>query len=86
MLDERVLDHYSALTETEIKTLVVEDKWFASLRAAIEGELQQLTQQLSARVKVLEKRYARPLSKLEYDVEAFGAKVEEHLKRMGLSP
>ena len=84
VLDERVLDHYSALNETEIKTLVVEDKWFASLRAAIEGELQQLTQQLSARVKVLEERYARPLPDLEHDVEVFSAKVEGHLKRMGL--
>ena len=31
-LDEQVLDHYAALTEPEIKTLVVEDKWLASIR------------------------------------------------------
>ena len=84
-LDEQVLDHYAALTESEIKTLVVEDKWLASLRAAIEGELGRVTQQLAERVKVLEERYARPLPKLEQAVEAFSAKVEGHLKRMGLS-
>ena len=84
-LDEQVLDRYSALSESEITTLVVEDKWLATIRTAIEDELQRLTQQLAARVKVLDERYARPLPKLEQDVEAFGAKVEGHLKRMGLS-
>jgi type I restriction enzyme M protein len=83
-LDKRVLARYATLTEAEIKTLVVEDKWFASLRAAIEGEMQRLTQRLSGRVKELDERYARPLSELEREVEAYSAKVEEHLKRMGL--
>ena len=84
-LDEQVLARYGALTEAEIKALVVEDKWFASIRGAIEGEVQRLTQQLAGRVKELEERYARPLPELEREVEAFGAKVEEHLKRMGLT-
>ena len=86
VLDERVLDHYAALTEPEIKTLVIEDKWLASIQAAIEDELQRITQRLAGRVRVLEKRYARPLPKLEEDVAMFNAKVEGHLKRMGLSP
>ena len=59
-LDEQVLARYAALTEAEIKTLVVEDKWFTSIRGAIEGEVQRLTQQLAGRVKELEERYARP--------------------------
>ena len=83
-LDQRVLARYATLTETEIKTLVVEDKWFATIREAVEGEMQRLTQQLAGRVKELEGRYARPLPELEQEVEAFGAKVEGHLKRMGL--
>ena len=52
---------YATLTETEIKTLVVEDKWLATIREAIEGEMQRLTQQLAGRAKELEERYARPL-------------------------
>ena len=47
---------------------MVEDKWFASLRAAIDGEVQRLTQQLAGRVKELEERYARPLPALEREV------------------
>jgi type I restriction enzyme M protein len=84
-LDEKVLAHYGKLTEAEIKTLVVEDKWLASLRAAIDGEVQRVTQQLAGRVKELEERYARPLPELERAVEALSAKVDAHLKKMGLA-
>ena len=84
-LDRDVLARYATLTETEIKRLVVEDKWFAGLRDAIEDEVQKLTQQLAGRVKELEERYARPLPELEREVEGFSKKVGRHLKRMGLS-
>lgn len=51
------------------------------------SEVQRLTQQLAGRVKILEKRYAQPLPELEQEqeVEEFGAKVEGHLKKMGLA-
>ncbi len=83
-LNEKVLARYCKLTEAEIKTLVVEDKWLASLRAAVEGEVHRLTQRLAGRVKELEERYAQPLPALEREVESFGTKVEGHLKKMGL--
>jgi type I restriction system adenine methylase HsdM len=84
-LHKQVLAKYPKLTEAEIKTLVVEDKWLASIRAAIEGEVERLPQRLAARVKELGERYAKPLPALEEDVEAFSAKVEGHLKKMGLA-
>ena len=84
VLDQQVLARYITLTESEIKTLVVEDKWFADIRAAIEHEVQRLTQRLAGRVKELEQRYARPLPDLERVVEELGAKVERHLMRMGI--
>lgn len=83
-LDAKVLAKYPKLTEAEIKTLVVDNKWFASIQAAIEGEVQRLTQRLAGRVKELEERYARPLPELEREVAALSTKVEGHLKRMGL--
>ena len=83
-LDDQVVARYATLTEAEIKMLVVEDKWLAGIRTEIEGEVQRLTQQLAGRVKVLEERYARPLPKLEREVEEFGEKVEGHLKKMGI--
>ena len=84
-LDQQVLSRYATLTETEIKMLVVEDKWFASIRTAVEGEVQRLTQHLAGRIKELEERYARPLPELGQEVELFSEKVDNHLKRMGLS-
>ena len=82
-LDHQVLARYLALTEVQIKTLVVEDKWFVSIRVAIESEVQRLTQQLASGVKVLEQRYASPLPELEREVKELGAKVGRHLKKMG---
>jgi type I restriction enzyme M protein len=84
-LDKQVLAKYPKLTEVEIKTLVVDDKWFASIEAAIEGEVRRLTQQLASRVKELEERYAQPLPELEREVEAFSKKVGGHLRKMGLT-
>ena len=83
-LDTQVLAHYATLTEDEIKALVVADKWFASIHAAIDGEVQHLTQALAVRVQELEERYAQPLPDLEHEVEEFGIRVEHHLENMGV--
>jgi type I restriction enzyme M protein len=84
-LDAEVLARYVKLSETEIKSLVVDDKWFVSLRAAIEGEVEQLTQRLAGRVRELDERYARPLPEVKRDAELLSAKVEAHLAQMGVS-
>ena len=84
-LDAKVLAQYGKLTEAEIKTLVVGNKWFASIRAALDGEVQRITQALAGRVKELEERYAATLPELERGVDAVALKVEAHLKKMGLT-
>ena len=83
-LDEQVLSYYATLTEDEIKTLVVEDKWLSSVQSAIAGEVQRLTQALMERVQELEERYENPLPDLEQDVETFSVRVVEHLREMGM--
>ena len=83
-LDQRVLSKYADLTETQIQTLVVDDKWLADIGVALEGEVQRLIQQLAQRIQVLEERYADPLPDLECRVAESSAKVEGHLRRMGL--
>lgn len=84
-LDKAVFAQYSKLTEDEIRTLVVDDKWQATLKGAIQAEIERVTQQLANRVKTLEERYAEPLPQLIEEVEALSSKVDEHLKRMGLT-
>ena len=83
-LDEQVLTRYATLTETEIKQLVIDDKWFATIQAEIMGEVQRLTQNLTERVKELEERYAQPLPSLVQDVQEFSMKVDKHLSNMGV--
>ena len=63
---------------------MVDDKWFATIQAAITGEVQRLTQALAERVKELEERYAQPMPALERSVENFNLKVNEHLLKMGV--
>ena len=84
-LDAAVFAQYPKLSEDEIKTLLVDDKWQATLKAAIAAEIERVTQQLANRVKTLEERYAEPLPQLTQDVEVLSSKVDEHLKRMGIT-
>ena len=76
---------YDSLTEDEIRTLVVGDKWAASIEDAIDQQVEQLTHELVDRVSVLEARYAESLPDLVRRVEDLDAKIEGHLERMGFS-
>ncbi|MHB1058560.1 MAG: type I restriction-modification system subunit M [Rhodanobacter sp.] len=84
-LDDAALAHYPKLTQADIKTLVVDDKWLAALETVIHGELGRVSQQLTTRVKELAERYGTPLPKLAANVDALQAKVDAHLKRMGFA-
>ncbi len=82
-LDKKIDIKYPTLTETEIKTLVVDDKWMAHLAAAVQGELDRVSQTLTGRIRELAERYATPLPQLTDQVATLAARVDEHLKRMG---
>ena len=84
-LDAKVLKRYANLTVAEIAKLVVDDKWMVSVEGGITREVERLTGGLVDRVGVLEGRYAKALPELAREVEDYGARVEVHLKRMGLS-
>ena len=83
-LDAKVLARYETLTAVEVAEMVVDDKWMASIEGAIGKEVERLTGGLVDRVRDLEGRYADALPELERRVEDYSAKVEGHLKRMGL--
>lgn len=76
---------YPALTEEEVKTLVVDDKWLATIAAAIHGEMDRISQTLTRRVKELAERYETPLPEVTGKVAELEAKVNAHLERMGFS-
>ena len=82
-LETKVATKYGKLSEAEIKTLVVDDKWLATLAASVQSELNRVSQALTGRIKELAERYAAPLPKLSEEVATLAARVDEHLKKMG---
>jgi len=83
-LDQLVYEKYSALNEKEIKQLVVDDKWMATLESTIQGELEKVSQTLTTRIRELAERYENPLPQLIDNVETLSASVDKHLEQMGL--
>jgi type I restriction enzyme M protein len=82
-LDKRVYDTYPSLSEEEIQTLVVNDKWLATLELAFHGEMNRISQALTQRIKQLAERYETPVSVHVERVSELEAKVNAHLASMG---
>lgn len=90
-LDKKALAKYGSvktqgiapLTETDIKQLVVDDKWMASIERSVKTEMERISQRLTQRIKELAERYETPLPKQTIDVAELEAKVTAHLQKMG---
>jgi len=82
-LNKKLFEKYSSLKEDEVKVLIVEDKWMASLHNSIKNEIEEISHKLAARIIELGERYETPLPSLANDVQSFTEKVDEHLKKMG---
>jgi type I restriction enzyme M protein len=84
-LDTLAYTKYPKLTEAEIKTLVVADKWLTTISAAIHGEMDRISQALTQRVKALAERYETPLPEAAKQVATLEQAVNAHLERMGFA-
>jgi type I restriction enzyme M protein len=82
-LEAKLDAKYPKLTEDEIKSLVLDDKWLAAIAAAVQGELDRVSQTLTGRIRELAERYVTPLPQLNDEVATLAARVDEHLKKMG---
>ncbi len=83
-LDEQTLKKYYELSEVDVKTLVVDDKWITAIKASIQTEIDAISQRLTARVRELAERYENTLDELNKNTKDQEKKVVEHLKKMGL--
>ncbi len=83
-LEIRIIKKYSTLSIDEIKTIVVDKKWMHSIEQRIRTELDNISHRLTQRIKELAERYEAPLPQLSKEVNELTAKVENHLKQMGL--
>ena len=82
-LETKVWNQYKVLTNDDVKTLVVDDKWMQVLDNAIHTEMQRISQRLTQRIKDLADRYDTPMPKLLDEVSLLEEKVNAHLAKMG---
>lgn len=83
-LDLATLKKYGDLTEVDIKTLVLDGKWRATVVRRVAGEVEALTLNLVARIQQLGERYAETVDDLDAELDKLEAKVAGHLAAMGV--
>ena len=79
-----IIKKYPALSIDEIKAIVVDKKWMHNIEQRITTEMDNISHRLTQRIKELAERYETPLPQLDSEVNDLTAKVEDHLKQMGL--
>ncbi len=82
-LDEKLQEKYPLLPIDEIKQLLVEEKWFASIYDGINRIHSAVSHRLSRRLAELMERYEFTLQECQDEVAGYEAKVKSHLERMG---
>ncbi len=83
-LDNLTLKTFKELTEDDVRTLVVDDKWLTSIKTSIQTEIDAISQRLTGRVKQLAERYENTLIELDKETKTLEDKVSAHLEKMGL--
>jgi type I restriction enzyme M protein len=81
-LQAKIDAKYPKLTEDDVNTLVVDDKWLVHLAASVRSELDRVSQNLTGRVRQLAERYQTPLPKLNDDLITLSKCVGDHLREM----
>lgn len=84
-LDKAAYEKYPSLTEEEIKSLAVDDKWLGTVQGMIEEEMDRISHALAQRVLTLAERYETPYPVISSRVAELEAQVNQHLQRMGFS-
>jgi len=82
-LEELERAKYPKLTDEELKTLIVDDKWLATVKAGVDDIYTAVSNRLSERIGVLAGRYAEALPELDAEGEALEAEVAKSLEEMG---
>jgi type I restriction enzyme M protein len=75
---------YDCLTEDEVKGLVLDDKWAATVKSGIESQAQALTSALVDRITELGRRYDMTAERISFDIMWLTDKVAVHLSAMGV--
>jgi len=82
-LDKKVINRYKTLPTSEIKQLLVEDKWMATIERSVKTEMGRKNKRLTQRIIELAERYETPMPKQTAEVAELENKVHAHLQKMG---
>ena len=80
----KLLSKYETLNESEIREILVNSKWIASVSSILAQELEIVISKLSERLSELSSRYLVPLPVIQAEREAYSEKVQSHLTNMGV--
>jgi type I restriction enzyme M protein len=83
-LDLATLKKYGELVEAEVKTLVLDNKWLATVAGRVAAEVDSLTLDLVARLQELGDRYSQTVRQLDESLASIAAKIAGHLLAMGV--
>jgi type I restriction enzyme M protein len=83
-LDKKTLAKYGDLSKNEVKTLVLDAKWAATMLNRVAAEVEGLTLALVDRIQQLGDRYVETVGDLDSRLEQLESKVAEHLAAMGV--
>lgn len=82
-LEKQIMEKYVNLTLDEIKHLVVDVKWSATLESNLDDLIEKQKTNLTNSVQQLADRYSETLSEIESKANGLEQKVKQHLKNMG---
>ena len=82
-LEELEKAKYPALTDEELTTLIVDEKWLGAVRSGIDSLYDAVSNRLAERIAVLASRYESTLGELDREGAELEKSVAAHLKEMG---
>ena len=83
-LDLATLKKYGDLTEGDVQTLALDDKWRTTVTSRAAVEVDALTRALVGRIEQLGERYAETVDTLDAELKRLEATVAGHLAAMGV--
>lgn len=84
-LDKLAYEKYPTLIETEVKSIVINDKWLPAIEVTVKSEMDRISQQLAGRMKELVDRYEMPIPTINKQLKELEGKVNDHLVKMGFT-
>jgi type I restriction enzyme M protein len=83
-LDLATLEKYGTLSEREVRTLVLDEKWRETVIARVMSEVEALTLALVGRIQEIGARYAETVADLGTELDELAEAVSRHLVAMGI--